>query len=734
MPRRRGAVLRRSDARARRRGDHGHERQDDDGVPAARDPHGRRAARGPAHEHRAPRRRRAPRATGLNTPEAIDLQRLFRADARRGRHGVRDGGDVDRAGAGAARRDAVRRARVHEPDAGPPRLPRLDGGVLRRQARTVRAGRAGGRERRRRVRPPARGRAARTRSRSTSPAPPKCSTASACKLPGAFNRENASARALAARALGVGDDAIRRGIESRRRGVPGRFEAIDEGQPFAVIVDYAHTPGLARQRPSAPARELGDGRLVVVFGAGGDRDRDEAPLMGRVASELADRAIVTSDNPRSRGAGRDRGRGRGGCARRRSTSSSTAAPPSSGRSAAREPGDVVVIAGRGAEPSRSSRDGSVPFDDREVARKALRRRRGARVIPLELDLIEPLGRLHARPWAERGDGHADRLAAHRRGRSLRRGRAAGADFVRHALALGAAAALVPDDPHARARDDRWRRTGSLARARRRRSPARPARRRRRTSSRRSARATAGRSRPRGTTTTSSACRSRSAGSSPTPRSASPRWGCAASARSHGSRRSLGRTSALITNIGPVHLELVGTVENVARAKAELIDGLPSRAASRSFRTTPLLEPYLTRTDIEIRRFGHVRRARDVSISVERRSPRHELHGAPPAPEHARRARCLRRSRRRPRRRRGLEVEFSPLREEEVVASGRRPADQRLLQREPAFDARSARAPRRARRDAPTRRRARRDGRARSRSAAATTARWRTTSRQPASTS
>src|SRR5207237_309863 len=117
------------------------------------------------------------------------------------------------------------------------------------------------------------------------------------KLRGAFNRLNATGAALAARALGIPDEAIKRGIESVD-GVPGRFEAIDAGQPFTVIVDYAHTPD-SLENVLRAARALGDGRLTVVFGAGGDRDRGKRPLMGRVVSALADRAILTSDNPRS---------------------------------------------------------------------------------------------------------------------------------------------------------------------------------------------------------------------------------------------------------------------------------------------------------------------------------------------------------------------------------------------------------------------------------------------------
>ena len=155
------------------------------------------------------------RPTGLNTPEAIDLQRLFREMARRRRPRLRDGGDLDRAGAGPARRDALRRARVHEPDAGPPRLPRHDGGVLRGEARALRAGRARRRQRRRRVRAAARRRAARTRH--VRRRRPTRSTGSTSSCAARFNRENAIGAALAARALGVDDDAIRRGIESVAR-------------------------------------------------------------------------------------------------------------------------------------------------------------------------------------------------------------------------------------------------------------------------------------------------------------------------------------------------------------------------------------------------------------------------------------------------------------------------------------------------------------------------------------
>jgi UDP-N-acetylmuramoyl-L-alanyl-D-glutamate--2,6-diaminopimelate ligase len=190
------------------------------------------------------------------------------------------------------------------------------------------------------------------------------------QLRGAFNRENAIAAALAAEALGVDRAAIKRGIESLR-GVAGRFEAIEAGQPFAVIVDYAHTPD-SLENVIRTARGLGAGRLTVVFGAGGDRDRGKRALMGRIVSELADRAIVTSDNPRSEPPDAIAAEVAVGAIgdveieldRRRAIALALEEA---------EAGDVVVIAGRGAEPEQELAGGKVPFDDREVAREVLTR-------------------------------------------------------------------------------------------------------------------------------------------------------------------------------------------------------------------------------------------------------------------------------------------------------------------------------------------------------------------------
>ena len=190
------------------------------------------------------------------------------------------------------------------------------------------------------------------------------------KLRGRFNVENALGALLAARSLGIEDDAIKRGIESLR-GVPGRFESVEEGQPFAVIVDYAHKPD-ALEKVLRAARELAEGRRVIcVVGAGGDRDRSKRPLMGRIASELADLAIVTSDNPRSEDPQAIIDEIVGGATSDVEVEPDRAAAIARAVEAARE-GDVVLIAGKGAEQGQQFADRTIPFDDREAARDALR--------------------------------------------------------------------------------------------------------------------------------------------------------------------------------------------------------------------------------------------------------------------------------------------------------------------------------------------------------------------------
>jgi UDP-N-acetylmuramoyl-L-alanyl-D-glutamate--2,6-diaminopimelate ligase len=195
------------------------------------------------------------------------------------------------------------------------------------------------------------------------------------QLPGLFNVSNALAAVAACLALGVSlHDAVAALADAER--VPGRLEPVDEGQEFAVLVDYAHTPD-SLENVLRAARELTRGTLHVVFGAGGDRDREKRPLMGAAAVRNADRVIVTSDNPRSEqphsiidqildGTGPDVEHD---VDRRRAITRAI-------DSAA--PGDVVVIAGKGHEQGQEFESGrKEPFDDVTVAREALRARLGA---------------------------------------------------------------------------------------------------------------------------------------------------------------------------------------------------------------------------------------------------------------------------------------------------------------------------------------------------------------------
>jgi len=192
-------------------------------------------------------------------------------------------------------------------------------------------------------------------------------------MPGHFNVANALGAFAVAVAMGVEVDVAAAGLARAGR-VPGRFEPIDEGQGFAVLVDYAHTPD-SLENVLLAARRLTEGRLIAVFGAGGDRDRDKRPKMGRAGAELADLAVVTSDNPRSEDPEAivaEVVAGAGGAAELEVAVDRRAAIALAlGRA---EPGDTVVIAGKGHEQGQEFEGGrKVPFDDREVAREELRR-------------------------------------------------------------------------------------------------------------------------------------------------------------------------------------------------------------------------------------------------------------------------------------------------------------------------------------------------------------------------
>jgi UDP-N-acetylmuramoyl-L-alanyl-D-glutamate--2,6-diaminopimelate ligase len=193
-------------------------------------------------------------------------------------------------------------------------------------------------------------------------------------LAGRFNVVNALAAAAAAEALGIEPDVVARGL-SAAGPVPGRFEAIDVGQRFTVLVDYAHKPDALDQALRA-ARELvaAGGGLRVVFGCGGDRDMAKRPLMGEVATRLADHVVLTSDNPRSEDPQAIIDEIRAGIPP--GTRATVAVEPDRRRAIERalgeaRPGDVVVIAGKGHETTQTIGDTVRPFDDRAVARAAL---------------------------------------------------------------------------------------------------------------------------------------------------------------------------------------------------------------------------------------------------------------------------------------------------------------------------------------------------------------------------
>ncbi len=194
-------------------------------------------------------------------------------------------------------------------------------------------------------------------------------------LPGHFNVENALGAIGACHALGVPARTAAAALANAGL-VPGRFEPIDEGQPFAVLVDYAHTPDSLKNVLEA-ARKLTEGRLIAVFGCGGDRDRDKRPLMGGIAARLADVCVVTSDNPRSEEPqaiiaeilagmpGPENGEIEVEPDRRAAIALAFSAAA---------PGDTVVIAGKGHEQGQELAGGrKIPFDDREVAKEELRK-------------------------------------------------------------------------------------------------------------------------------------------------------------------------------------------------------------------------------------------------------------------------------------------------------------------------------------------------------------------------
>src|SRR5579872_564393 len=191
-------------------------------------------------------------------------------------------------------------------------------------------------------------------------------------LIGRINVYNILAACCAGLSYGSPAETIARGI-AQCRAVPGRFERVDEGQPFVVVVDYAHTDDALRNVIST-ARSLEPKRVVTLFGCGGDRDRTKRPIMGQVAAELSDFVVLTSDNPRSEDPIDIMNDVLVGLRRKDTPCLVEPDRATAIRRAIEEarPGDILILAGKGHETYQVLNDRTIPFDDREVAREVLR--------------------------------------------------------------------------------------------------------------------------------------------------------------------------------------------------------------------------------------------------------------------------------------------------------------------------------------------------------------------------
>jgi UDP-N-acetylmuramoyl-L-alanyl-D-glutamate--2,6-diaminopimelate ligase len=191
-------------------------------------------------------------------------------------------------------------------------------------------------------------------------------------LMGRINVYNILAACGAGLSYGIAPERIAQGI-AELRAVPGRFERVDQGQPFVVVVDYAHTDDALRNA-IAVARGLNPKRVITLFGCGGDRDRTKRPLMGQAAAEASDFVVLTSDNPRSEDPLAIMNDALVGIRRvdvPHVVEPDRAAAIARALKEARE-GDLVILAGKGHETSQVLKDRTIPFDDRVVAREVLR--------------------------------------------------------------------------------------------------------------------------------------------------------------------------------------------------------------------------------------------------------------------------------------------------------------------------------------------------------------------------
>jgi UDP-N-acetylmuramoyl-L-alanyl-D-glutamate--2,6-diaminopimelate ligase len=209
------------------------------------------------------------------------------------------------------------------------------------------------------------------------------------RMVGQINVYNILLACSAALTLGLSEGDIQKGLIDLES-VPGRFERVEQGQPFMVVVDYAHTDDALRNVISV-ARGMKPKQIITLFGCGGDRDRSKRPLMGMAAGELSDYVVLTSDNPRSEDPLAIMNDAMVGLRR---FDTPHAAEPDRERAIRlaiekAAPGDVVILAGKGHETYQILKDGPVPFDDREVARRVLR----------SYGYVRPTGGKQAQPGA-----------------------------------------------------------------------------------------------------------------------------------------------------------------------------------------------------------------------------------------------------------------------------------------------------------------------------------------------
>ncbi|MED4585993.1 UDP-N-acetylmuramoyl-L-alanyl-D-glutamate--2,6-diaminopimelate ligase [Brevibacillus choshinensis] len=192
------------------------------------------------------------------------------------------------------------------------------------------------------------------------------------KLMGKFNVYNALAATAVALAEGISLEAIKNSLEEVA-GVNGRFESVDAGQPFAVLVDYSHTPD-SLENALMTIKEFAKQRIFCIVGCGGDRDRTKRPIMAQIATKYADRSVLTSDNPRSeepQAIINDMLAGLSGVSQERFTAVTDRREAIKFAVSQAQPGDVILIAGKGHETYQIIKDQVLPFDDREVAREAI---------------------------------------------------------------------------------------------------------------------------------------------------------------------------------------------------------------------------------------------------------------------------------------------------------------------------------------------------------------------------